>query len=407
MTNSDLIWAIRGIDEDLLLETERDPKKIYHRPLKILLIAAAMVLLLGGTVLGVYAGVHWSELMETYFQADENDKALLDDYTQTVYASVEQDGFTFRVTQLMGDEHCMVAALEIQLPEELSNITVDTEELLSVAEENGYTQEDVAQRLDIGYDYKELPEIIHTPVFPETHFAAVHLSKEDLLYAAEEQFDTYSENDSPYDWSFCVSDVLNHAFLKEAIDKYSASIGTGELLQMYDPEANKLTSLIYMHSDLNLVGRPCTLVISELFLEDLIATYSRPEDDSFELSLTPLLTEPVVLHFDATYQPEGQDYEIYQEDTLIGTMSLSPFTANLDFPQPPDDPNRLPPNRIDYLQDEELTVTLTNGSTVVCHEKSSGFVETQFCFAMTDEIVDLEKIEKITLLDYTFKPINN
>lgn len=404
MTKSDLIWAIREIDEDLIRDAPT--KKLHTRPLRLALIAAAIVLLLSGTALGVYAGIHWSEIMETYFHADNDDKELMDSYTQTVYATAEQDGCTFRVTQLMGDEHCMVAALEILLPEELRNITVDTEELLSVAEANGYTREDVAWRLNIGYDYKELPERIHTPVSAETGFAAVHCGKEALLADTEELLSDYPDC-GIYTKSLAIQDALSGKFFSSFDINGSAFAGDSPMTQVYDSETNTLTCLVSMHASIDLVGRPCTLVISEIFLEDLIATYSQPEDDSFELSLTPLLTEPVVLHFDATYQPKGQDYEIYQEDTLIGTMSLSPFTANLDFPQPPDDLNRLAPNTIDYLRDEEITVTLTDGSTVTYRTKTSGFLETQFCFAMTDEIVDLEKIEKITLLDYTFKPINN
>lgn len=410
MTKSDLIWAIREIDPALVREAEGDipNTKPRTRPLRLVLIASAIVVLLSGTVLAVYAGIHWSELMETYFHVDDEDKELLDSHVQTVYASAQQDGCTFRVTQIMGDNYCMVAALEIQLPEDLDIAPVSMEELRATAEQNGYDWEDVLWRLDIGYDYDGTEDVIPAAVSAGTTLVPVTVDKDTLLASAAEYMEKYSDMggmNGIYARYFAAQDAATDAYIADLEFESSAAFGSTPLLQEYNAETNTLTCLICVHTDHSL-ETGSTLVVGDLFVEDLLATYSQPENpEGGELALKSLLTEPVVLNFDAAYEPAGEEYEIYQDDTLIGTLELSPFSAYLSFPQEPDDPNRLAPNRTDYIQNSNLEVTLTDGSVIAYHDQFSGFTDTQFSFSLTEEIVDLSKLEKITLLDYTFKPV--
>lgn len=408
MTKSDLIWAIREIDEDLIQEAEGDAPiaTLHARPLRLVLIAAAIVLLLSGTVFAVYVGTHWSELMETYFHMDDTDKDLMDSYVQPVYATVEQDGCTFSITQVMGDEHCMIAALEIQLPDDLPKNAVSTEALRSVAEENGHTWEDLQNRLELLYGYEEADESIPAPVLAYTSFAPVSIHKEELLTAVEKRVEGLSNIELSQNYAWSIDDVVTSAYFAEIATDSSTLFGQDTILRDYNEETNTLTYLVTAHADITLLNRPCTLVISDLIVEDLLATLSQPEsDEGVEIICESILTEPVVLNFDATYEPEGQDYEIYQDDTLIGTMELSPFSANVFFPQEPDDPNRLAPNWTDYLENTDIEVTLTDGSAITYHLRSNGISERQFGFFFTNEIVDLSKIERITLHDYTFKPV--
>lgn len=407
MVKSDLIWAIREIDPALVHEAEMGnpaPKK-HARILRLGLIAAAAVLVLSGTVLGIYVGIHWSELMETYFHVDDGDKALMDSYIQNVYATAEQDGCTFRVTQIMGDAHCMVAALEIQLPDDLRDNSVEIETLRAAAEAGGIEWDSVQRRLELCYGYEETDDSVSVPVFAETAFAPVHLEREPLMDSAEKYMKD-DPNAGIYARAWAIDDVMSDEYYGNISFEYAAFFGEDTMLREYDPETNTLTYLLSMHADMSLINRPCTLVISELFLEDLLATCSnRERDEGTSLVVESLLTEPVVLHFDAAYEPTQETYEIYQDDTLIGTMELSPFSANVFFPQVPDERNRIAPNWNDYLEHMDLEVTLTDGSVVTYDLRSSGITDTQFGFFFARKIVDLSEIKRISLGDYTFKRI--
>ena len=123
MKKSDLIWAICEIDEDLLRLTEENPvmKKRHTRPVRVLLIAAAIAALLAGTVLA-YAIRHWDELFVQSFQMEAPEKELLDGALQDVYVRTTQDGVTCTLKQVLGNEHCLVVALEIQLPDTMPHL---------------------------------------------------------------------------------------------------------------------------------------------------------------------------------------------------------------------------------------------------------------------------------------------
>lgn len=414
MKKSDLIWAICDIDEDLLRLTEEEPvmTKKHTRPLRIVLIAAVIAVLLAGTVLA-YAIRHWDELFVSAFQVDNSDKELLDSAFQDVYAQTTQDGVTCTVTQLLGTEHCLVAALELKLPENLETGTTSAEELKTLTADNDLpwqSDEDAVSASQMlshyfGYD----PTWTDFPDAPYAEFislAPVTMEKADLLAKLDKEYtSTEYTKDIPEELQ---KDSLVNRIL---FDQASKELGTGEdgwndygiefIKCSYDPETHTLTELLCFNSSLSLPGRSYTLVIPQLYFQSMKTFFS--PDNLLGSAGQSLLTSPMVLHFTADYQPQKQSfYNILQNGTTIGSLELSPVSAHLTFPQEPDDPNRLAPNRHDYLKNNsDLRIRMADGKEIKLRERSSGFADDQFAFYLADDIIDLTQVQEVCLGSYT------
>ena len=84
-----------------------------------------------------------------------------------------------------------------------------------------------------------------------------------------------------HDWA--IDNAVSDAHYADLEFKTATFLGQDIMLRDYNKKTNTLTYLVSMHADINLLNRPCTLVISDLYAEDLLATYSQPEvDDGFE-----------------------------------------------------------------------------------------------------------------------------
>lgn len=405
MKKSDLIWAICEIDEDLLRLTEENPvmKKRHTRPVRVLLIAAAIAALLAGTVLA-YAIRHWDELFVESFQMEDSEKELLDGALQDVYAQTTQDGVTCTLKQVLGNERCLVVALEIQLPDTLETGTTSAEELSALAgeldlpkdpEESGSLDRKLSQYF--GYD-PEQTEFPDAPYLGVVGLFPVDMEKDDLLAAADARC---SALDVPEAERSGVRDSIGAVIFDEAMKDYN-SFGGGTIRRSYDPETRTLTALDYVESSGSLVNRPYTLVIDQLYLYSML-NFISPEDYP-GAGGQELLTSPIVLNFTADYQPQSQTYDILQDGAVVGTLELSPVSAHLTFPQEPDDPNRLAPNRHDYLKDNgNLSVRMTDGQEIELRERSDGFTDVQFAFYIAGEIIDLSQVQEVCLGSYTLQ----
>lgn len=414
MKKSDLIWAICDIDEDLLRLTEEEsamPKK-HTRPLRVFLIAAAMAALLAGTVLA-YAVRHWDELFVSVFQVEDSDKELLDSSLQDVYAQTTQDGVTCTVKQLLGNEHCLVMALDITLPEDLEVGTTSAEELNAQAAKldlpEGEDHGSLSWQLSTywGYDpnqadFPDAPYTEDISIFP------VNMEKDELLSEMEKRraamtpasdADGIPEEHLMFGYSGI---VLSNRSMEELGEDYG-SFSWGPVKRTYDPENRILHLLCYTEASGSLVNKPYTLVIDHLYMEH-IADFFSPDNLLGDAGVD-LLTSPIVLHFTADYQPQAQTYDILQDGASVGTLELSPVSAHLTFPQEPDDPNRLAPNRHDYLKgNKELYVRMTDGRKIELQERGGGFSDVQFAFYIAKNIIDLTQVEEVSLGSYTLRP---
>ena len=422
MKKSDLIWAICDIDEDLLRLTEEEsamPKK-HTRPLRVFLIAAAVAALLAGTVLA-YAIRHWDELFVSAFQVEDSDKELLDGSLQDVYAQTTQDGVTCTITQLLGSEHCLVVALDIQLPEDLEVSTTFAEELNTRAEEL-----DLPTGADepgspfwqlskyFGYDpnrtdFPDAPYTEDISIFPVT------MEKDELLTEIEKRRAAMVRNgdaDSiPVDrlTANLSSQILYDRSKEELGEDYNV-FGWGAIKRSYDPDAKTLRCLCYTQSTGSLVNQPYTLVIDHLYLENLADFFS--PDNLLGDAGVDLLTSPLVLNFTANFTPQSQVYDLLQDGTPIGTMELSPVSAHLTIPLEPDDTvyssleqAALAPNRQDYLKgNPQPIVRMHDGREIQLQMNSGGIGNEQTAFYIADDIIDLSQVEELLLEGFTPRP---
>lgn len=104
MKNSDIFWALYDMDDDLIREAKEAPmmKTNNVHPVRIMLIAAAVVVLLAGTALAI--SELWAPKLAALFGADEKQQELLDvGFVQNIGVSDSDNGVTITAEQLIGD----------------------------------------------------------------------------------------------------------------------------------------------------------------------------------------------------------------------------------------------------------------------------------------------------------------
>lgn len=357
------------------------------RPLRVGLIAAAVTVLLMGTVAGSYVSRHWDGLLENFFGVTEQQKEVVDEALQDVYVTAQQDGCTFTVTQVLGDEQCVLIAVEVTLPEGTELLTASQTQLQELAAQMDYSWEEEdtdssemvqwiercfgCQAVEDGYVYGPRFGVLAYPTGDEAEY-------EDMIAQFLEEEDSGS--------------------LVVAGD--NGTISMGILRRSVDTEHNRATMLFYMECDKSLPGQDCTILINHLWMEDLTEMLSSPDR---ETERTDLLTGPVELNFALDYEAQSREFVIQQEGEEIGSVTLSAFSAQFLFPQESDDPNRLAPNRVDYLgRRPEVSVKMKDGTLISLNERTSGFTDVQFGFFVSEEIIDLDAVDTLVLNDYTF-----
>lgn len=419
MKQSDLIWAMTDIDNELIELAKETPKKRPLRPaLRIALIAAVMVVLMTGVV---FAARNWDTVLTEVFHMGEKEQALMENSMTDVYATATKNGCTYTIKQIMGGQHCMVVSLDVTLPEDMTPPSVPYEELKTLAEQNGHDWDSAEFFLSRAYGYQPGDDTIYGVALKNADSLIPTVMEEEALFAEAEAF--LAEHPGLRDASTIDPDLhtMSYILYHNAMEEMGGdpgsgegtSFGSGTLYRRYDPETNTLSLLIYMTTDNeNLQGRACTLLLENLCLLDIARYYAQPEDPSGE-DIYPLvenlLTEPLIMTFTPDYTPISQYYDIQKEGVTVGTMELSPFSAYLSFPQEPDDPNRLAPNRTDYLKasdDQEVRpeIVLKDGTVIPMNMRSGGFAYAQTAFYITEQIFDLEEVAAIRLLDYTLVP---
>lgn len=355
MKNEQILLAMSEIEDELILTAKEDmtmTKKKTARTLRIALIAAAAVLLLAGSVVAAYRLHVWHALMENQYEPNDAQREMVDAAMSDVGVSVTQDGCTYTIRQILGDDYFMAVALEVQLPEGTAYSEFTTEELKAISEENGYPwtvpetdhyTQSVTRRLSDLYDFDptetafaggarvDLALMAPATVTKEEVTGILDAAREEIADAAEE----------PLHWEdSAIALYLNDKVIDEQYgDSWDGSYdgnGSGIMQQSFDPVTNTLSLLIYAYtgSDTQMSGRNYTLVLDHLMVEDILGTYSQPapEDMRPEAVETELTTGPVVLNFKANYRPISQAYDILQEGERVGSLSLSPLSMYLEFP---------------------------------------------------------------------------
>jgi hypothetical protein len=360
------------------------------------LIAAAVVLLLCGTAFAAFSAVGWDQIFSKALSIPEDSTLSVEESRSDIYVTTTENGYTYTVKQVLGSDHDILVALDIALPQEVSVPAISMSELRAEAEENGCDWSEVAYRVR-GYQNTGTNETTLYPIrLSEAAIWPVYVDKETLFQNGSDGSDVHRT----------LYNAALDAFGGDRMSGEGTYFGSGSYYHSYDPETRTLSVLLAVHSDNELPGSDCTLVLQALELVDLEAAYTKPDA---EIVSENLIQEPVVLHFSADYTAQSLSYTIYQEDQEIGTMTLSPFSAFLSFPQEPDDPERLAPNRTDYLKGttyETITVTLTDGSDVAIKQRSSAIGTTQDAYYYAERLFSLEDVTEVKLGDYTILPQN-
>lgn len=419
MKQSDLIWAMTDIDNDLIEKAKEAPKKSPLRTtVRIALIAAVTVVLMTGAV---FAARNWDTVLTEVFHMGEKEQSLMASSMMDVYATATKNGCTYTIKQIMGGQHCMVVSLDVTLPEGVTPPSISYEELKTLAEQNGYDWDSAELFLSKAYGYQPGDDTIYGVALEYADDLIPAVMEEKALFAeAEAHLDAHSglRDARTIDPLLHAMSYILYQNAMEEMDGDPGSgegtfLGSGTLYRRYDPETNTLSLLIYMATDnVNMQGRACTLLLENLCLVDIERYYAQPEDPAGE-DIYPLvenlLTEPLIMTFTPDYTPISKHYDIQKDGISVGTMELSPFSAYLSFPQEPDDPNRLAPNRTDYLKasdDQEVRpeIVLKDGTVIPLYMRSGGFAYAQTVLYITEQIFDLEEVASIRLLDYTLVP---
>lgn len=373
--------------ESILRATKKRMQKKHLRPLRMGMMAAVVAILMMGTVAGGYITRHWNGILEEFFGVTEAQKEVVDDALQDVYVTAEQDGCTFTVNQVLGDEHCVLISVDVILPEERKLNTLTQEQLQDLAEIMGMSWRDQdSDSMDMEWWLQH----------------CFGCQEENGVYAYGIQFgvqgcslQSVTEDETTIQCSLGSEDAANMAYAGG-----EGSFAAGTVQRSVDAEQNKVTLLFYFQSDEDLTGANCTLRLDHLWMEDLSTMLSNPEG---ETEKTELLTEAVELKFGLNYEAQSQQYVIQENGQEIGSVTLSAFSAQFEFPQEPDDPARLAPNCVDYLgRHPEVSVKMKDGTLIPLKERSSGFADVQFGFFASEEIIDLSQVDTLVLNDYTF-----
>ena len=404
--------------------------KKHSRPLRIVLIAAAITVLMTVTVLGVYVARNWDQVLLNVFHIGDAEQTMMDQSLTDVYATAERNGCTYTIKQVMGDEHCMVVSLDVKLPQNFAAQIVAIDELKALSDENGYDWEGVQNRLSSLYGYQEGDEtVICGPYFwKEPILFPIELDENDILDVMNEMIAEHPafRGEGPQTvLSEENLELMQWALYRKALADYGAdeqsgegtNFGGGLFYEHYDPETNIYSVLIFMNTENDIQGRGCTLVLDDLAVEDVLGYYAQPYDpERYENNVVDnLLTEPLVMNFVADYTPIEQSYDILQDGAKIGTMDLSPFSAYLSFPLEEDntvysslEATANAENRKSYLEHSlhAFDITLTDGSVVTMQMKSAGLTYEETAFFMADRVIDLDQIESIALGEFSFIPSN-
>ena len=130
MKNSDLIWAFSELDEDLVLAAKERKimKKNHKRPLRMALIAAAIIVLLTGTVVGVYYTRITSTMEDTWnthaeTEMTQEQKDFVEAHSADIGESVTDQGITVTIDSVSCTEKTVYLMISYALDESMYDLS--------------------------------------------------------------------------------------------------------------------------------------------------------------------------------------------------------------------------------------------------------------------------------------------
>lgn len=374
MKNESIIRAIGEIDEDIILEasiihneqnlrTERIAKKKVSHNARIALIAAVLVLSMGIMAGAVYVLHNWDTVFENYFQPTDKEKETVDSAIEDVDATVSLNGVTLTIRQTIGDDYNLYAVLDIKLPDafDMSTLIIDPDAGLPKNEHV--------------YTYDEATDTYYYVISPCTKFGR---SDSDLYMP----FVSFNQ-------------TVNGTEIHEG--------SVDDKIIEVDPVGNTITLLVKRTFTEKISGNPVTLSFEKLsYITDSIANggvYVDVVNGPFSITWTP------------SYDCSSKAYTVYNGDTEIGSVILTPFYAAMLL----DDASVLGSYRQVYdsiVPEQYLTITLTDG-TIIEKQSTYGSIyretvdslafEMDYWFEL-NKIIDLNEVASVEINGCTVKP---
>jgi hypothetical protein len=384
-------------------------------------LAVALAAALTITAGAAYVATHWGDLLERHYQPTDDQKALLADAMTDVNVSVEADGCTFTVTQLMGDEHAMCVALEITLPEDvdLTGTTATTAELQAAAEAGGYDWDDAVRRLN-SFDYDETGDDFAGGV-QLRHFDIYPTTADDPQAMADYVAERVAETADTLGDSAAYSATHMYLFSKAYTESDGVFSGSSSrrIAYDFDPETRTLSLLLLVSYDASPQGLDCTLLLDGLTVQNIPEALAAGPDA--DLTETNLLSEPVLLSFKATYTPYSKTYAIYEGDRQVGTVDLSPILAYVEFPMDADtntydsleeaaqgrsDGNHFREDHGSYVVTLlHPEIVLTDGTVIALQDTGGGMADTNWEEYLPETLFDLDDVAEFVLEGYNVVPL--
>lgn len=361
------------------------------------LVTMVVLAVLTITAGAVYAAINWNHLFITYYTPTEEQIQMLSGSMFEVNQSVEKDGFTYTVTQVMGDEHSLCAAVEVKFPDEfdLSRFYTEVEQLREVAEGNGHNWDEVLEWLVDVYNYDGVSDAIWSNIgremFGEPEIHPVTMTEEEL-YA---KLATYPESTQEMLLQeHILSMVLFTYNSEENSNPQQSSFNSSSriLMRDFNYETRTLYLLVVSSHSVSPANKGCTLLMQGLVAVDLMELMADCTDLNWMLTDKDiaLTDELVIINFDADYEPYSNTYAIYSDEEQVGTIDLSPFSAWVEISG--------------MITDEpfefDINIHLMDGSVILL-KKSAGSPTMAIQYAET--LFALDQVAYIEISGYTIE----
>lgn len=372
-----LLSAMEHIAGDLILEAKEAPMKkktSFTRPARMVLIAAIIAGLLAITAGAAYLITEWDQIFADRFEPTEEIQAEMAGNIDEPTASVTRDGATLSVRQTITDGNELYAIVELQLPEDfdMEKLRVDSEgmseETLSL-----FATKDAATG-----NWYTGPATMYAEYFQGT------LPEEEL------------EN-------------LTVAKVEENIPYYIFEVGMGEgsFLPKHVDAQTKTISYLLMTSYDGEKGGPMTVWFENIY-------YGETEE--------PVLSGPIYLSWTPAYDTASLKLDLAQDGAVVGTVSLTPMSIQVDVPNlldvmenPPEEGTAEYDQLVDRILHKggcfenlvQVTIHCSDGDRVITkgfgggYDEASGGLSLSLDSGFVPDFLDIDSVTAVTVGNIT------
>lgn len=418
MKNEKIIDAWGGISPDAAARNRMFYRILDHanangyvnskKVRSIVLAAIISVLLLTTAACTAAMLTEWNPTFEKWFSPTNKVKEMIDSSMDTPNYTTTQHGWTLTVRQTIGDEYGFYCVIDIQLPEDfnMETLKVDMDALMEAAAEKGISEDEVMEMLNahgthfssFNY-YQDVEKNIWyaVPMFFFFHYALAETTAEDFADVSLNSADEFGIFDasSSYESYKRLREIYEQKNLPK---EYYQSTSLFKNLD-FNPDTRTVTCMFNAAWQCEITGMPVTLVLTDPFYFDSVKHLIT--NDELGENKRLLASEPFHLCWTPEYSAvNSHQYELYKDNALAGTLTLTPISAILDV----FDTTEF--GRNNYVEIEKVLapiIELNNGDSHRLNIRSvfdSNNMHGDLMYLFSSEIIDLDRIKNITIGDY-------